>query len=734
MFADVTRKLPAHHETSALLDHLFWHPNTATFISRLLIQRMGSSNPSPRYVRAVAKAFRAGAYTGYIAEAAQGATAASAAAPRYNLSFSGKYGDLGAAVAAIMLDPEARALAAEGDLAVGQIREPLVKVFHYMRGLDYQPVNPHLNLWLMDSKIGEEVYESPSVFNFYLPDFTPEGPMSSTGMVSPEAMLGTEPLTLGFLNGLASLLNNGLSKTSNGFSDSTVGYLRYAAPVASNASAADHAAAVVDDLDLRLMGRRMHPTTRDVLLAQFNTTFTSSNKADATRATQMLAGAVAEFHTTSGRVPRPTERQLSPPAGKYSDRPYKAVVVIYLAGGCDSWNMLMPHSECENGNQLANDYASTRARIAVAKNDMLVIDVPNGTQPCSKMGIHPSLPTLKSLYDAGDAALFTNVGTLLEPLTKSKYWQDRDARPSALFAHNGQVDAAHLLEPSETIGILGGMAKAVSEGAHEYRAGAYSMAGSRKMLLGSSRIMSVGANGVSPFRAPEIADAIESVSRNESGSAYTETIYNIIDTTLTNTAALRAALSTANTTATFPSTSIAQQLLQITKLMGARKTLQSERDVFYVWYNGFDMHSEVVNALEQKFTIVDAAISAFVTEVKAMGLWDSVVIQSSSEFARTWAPNSGGGTDHAWGGNYFTLGGSVRAKRVHGQFPECFTRGCSLDIGNSGRIIPTSPWEAMYTPIAEWFDVNASQLTSFMPNLPNFPAATIPSRAEVFEN
>eukprot|EP01013_Petalomonas_cantuscygni_P025363 TRINITY_DN472_c1_g1_i8.p1 TRINITY_DN472_c1_g1~~TRINITY_DN472_c1_g1_i8.p1 ORF type:complete len:2177 (+),score=570.77 TRINITY_DN472_c1_g1_i8:136-6531(+) len=741
LYFDLNRQLTAHHETAALIDHLFWHPNTATFISRLLIQRLGTSNPSPRYVRAVAKAFRTGVYTGYTAEAAQGATAASASAPQYPLTFSGKYGDLGATVAAIVLDPEARMLAVEGDVAFGQMREPLVKVFHLLRAMNYEPTSVlDLNLWSMGSKIGQIVFESPSVFNFYLPDFAPTGAIADSGLVAPEAMLGNEPFTIGFLNGVVSLMTYGLSNRNNGWARSwgPFGRIAYAPALPANATTTEKAEAVVDDLDLLLTGRRMHASTRAVLMDTYNTTFASKGEAKALQAAQKLAGITAEFHTTAPRAPRPAERQQPPQAGQYSHRPYKAVIVLFMSGGCDSWNLLVPHSGCPNNDQLVQEYAATRGTVALAHSAVLPISTTSSTkqQPCSNLGIHPSLPTVKSLYDDGDAVVEANIGSLIEPMTYNDYRYKLKQMPTSLFSHNSQTAQAQSMEPDLTLGVLGGMVKAVSEsGTAGYRAAAYSFAGSQRILRGALQVSTVSSGGVTPFRAPELGDAIDAISQNESASVFAETTNNIIDFTLANTGALQTALSSSNiSSSSFPSDSLGQQLLQVSRLIKARDLLQAERNVFYVSIGGFDMHSEVVNALTAKFDLIDAAISAFATEMKAQGMWDSVVLQTSSEFARTWFPN-GGGTDHGWGGNHFAVGGGLRGKRVHGRFPDSMAQESDVNVGGSkGRILPTSPWETVWAPIAEWFGVDSSRLTTFLPNLPNFNSSIIPSVSEFFTN
>ena len=140
----------AEYETEATLDHYVTHPTTPPFLAYRLIQRLTASNPSPRYIKAVADAFATGTY-----------------APATSLSFSGRYGDLIAMLTAILLDREARSASLEADPTHGGLREPVLKLLHVLRAMEYQQfTHGELELWSVQSRIGQYAFESPSVFNF----------------------------------------------------------------------------------------------------------------------------------------------------------------------------------------------------------------------------------------------------------------------------------------------------------------------------------------------------------------------------------------------------------------------------------------------------------------------------------------------------------------------------------------------------------------------------------------
>ena len=184
-------------ETDAVLDHLTTHPSTAPFICKKLIQFFTSSNPSPRYVLEVATAFRTGAYAGRV--------------------YSGEYGDLAATIAAILMDREARDETLDLDPAAGKLREPLLKVWHVMRSLEFQVNRNQLIGMNLMNRIGQQFHRASSIFSFFEPDFAPAGRVAKAAINAPEAEILTIPYIIGYMNGIASLVDKGLSHCAGGF-------------------------------------------------------------------------------------------------------------------------------------------------------------------------------------------------------------------------------------------------------------------------------------------------------------------------------------------------------------------------------------------------------------------------------------------------------------------------------------------------------------------------------------
>ena len=340
----------AEHETDALIDHLFYHKNVAPFLATKLIQRFTSSNPSPRYVRAVADGFRTGTHGGR--------------------TFSGDYGDLGATFAAILLDREARSLTLDADPTHGQLREPLLKLFHVMRSFNFGDTEARYDHFHFDvaGSIGQHHMHSPTVFNFYDPLYQPEGPVAETGLVAPEAELGTGPFVVGFLNTATSLIRGVWSQ----------GTLLWRAGVDLT-----NATAVVSELDLLLTGGRLNTHAHSLIAADYRAKLSTSTAAEALQAAQELFLFTAEFHTTNllnrRNLPRPDIPDI-PSQG----RAYKAIVYIFLDGGADTYNLLVPTSGCTGGEgtDLWAQWEGQRGDNAIPASQLLKISADVREQPC----------------------------------------------------------------------------------------------------------------------------------------------------------------------------------------------------------------------------------------------------------------------------------------------------------------------------------------------------------------
>ena len=183
-------------------------------------------------------------------------------------------------------------------------------------------------------------------------------------------------------------------------------------------------------------------------------------------------------------------------------------------------------------------------------------------------------------------------------------------------------------------------------------------------------------------------------------------------------ALVKNAVSTTPLPATFPATSLGQQLSQEAQLIRSRTQLGANRQIFFASLGGFDTHTDQLNSQTALYQQLSDAVSAFSTAMADSSIDAStdVPLFTESEFNRTFQPNTNGGTDHAWGGHHLVVGGAVKGG-LYGQFPTLVLGGDS-DAESRGNWIPTTSLDQYGATLAQWFGVN--NLLGVFPNLSNF--------------
>jgi uncharacterized protein (DUF1501 family)/uncharacterized protein (DUF1800 family) len=732
LYAPNTFESHVRHETDAYIDELLEHNNTGPFVARRLIQRLVTSNPSPRYIEAVATAFRSGAYG--------------------NRVFSGKHGDLAATVTAILLDREARTPILDADSTFGQMREPILKILHFMRSMEYTTKEGvEVMLQLMETRVGQDAYRYPNVFSFFLPDFSPDGVVASRGLVAPEAQLATAPNTVGYLNGMDSLIEYGLTSCKDGFGDNVQSaikrnvcqnkFLSFTADgnltYKLKASLRSNASGAIDELATLLTPGRLSVNTRRVMIQAYQ----NKSISDATALKQVfkLFAVAPEFHVTN-KVEMETKKRAVTPDVPSGNRPYKAVVAILLGGGADSFNMVVPHT-C-SPYDLYGEYTTIRGgSLAIDKNSLLPIQVlsDSDSQPCSTFGLHPNLPFLQKAYNDKDAIVINNVGVMVEPLTKDDFFWGRKRVPLGNFGHGlyTLIQSLDALDASAK-GIIGRMVSALQHLTTPMKCAMYSVYGANKILEGSFTPSIVQADqGVIRYKQySRLKTDISALNKNTSTSMFAETFSDSLEASLKNTEVLGDLLGSTDiiSGATFGTgQSLSAQLREVAKLIAVdTKNFQNERGGFVVSHQNYDTHHSF-DDLARLLDELNSALDSFSKEVKLRGLWNNVTIIISSEFGRTLTSNSQG-TDHGWGGNYFMLGGSVRGGRMLGRYPTRLTEEVSdVNIGR-GRILPTTPWESVWNGIAEWWGIaDKATIETVLPHAKNWAPDAMFQKSKLFE-
>jgi len=509
---------------------------------------------------------------------------------------------------------------------------------------------------------------------------------------------------------------------------------------------------VVDELDLLLTSGRLSEAVKSKIRAAYDAKYTapsstsrrrspgslgSSGASAALKIAQQMVMFTGEFHSSAESVITTTPR---PPAAIPASlgRPYKAVIVLFLNGGIDSYNLLVPHSGCtaNSGKDMYAEYAAVRTNVALAASDLLQIDEPTGKQPGSKFGLHPELPKVQELYQAGQASMLANIGQLIEPIA-DKDDAGKAEKPPQQYAHNfAQRNAENVhAQNAQSKGVIGRMMSALQSQASSWSTAMYSMNGNTKILEGGPVPADiVSKSGVVQYDeeiGPTVAEISEMLTPNQSTSIFTNTHTSLFGSALMRSKTLGDQLATATLTNTFPTTGIGMQFMQVSKLTKIRNLLQDERAAFFVEIGGFDTHKDTGPTMTEKLPEINQALAAFKAEMDAQGIWDNVAIVTVSDFARTLTSN-GRGTDHGWGGNMMMLGGKVNGKKIHGAFPDDLTAESRLNIGR-GRLIPTRSWESLWNAVGEWMGVQPSQMDTVLPNKKNFAANQMWTKDDLFK-
>ena len=399
---------------------------------------------------------------------------------------------------------------------------------------------------------------------------------------------------------------------------------------------------------------------------------------------------------------------------------YKALVCVFMFGGNDANNMLIPFDT--NG---YNNYASIRGPLALPQNTLLQL----GPQP--NFALHPSMPELQSLFNSGHAAFLANVGTLLQPTTKEQYQGNQVAPPSNLFSHPDQ-QLEWQNQMSSSMGSTGWAGRMADRMTSQFNPGALvpmvtSISGDTLFCNGTeSSPLAVGSGGPSN---PSCSDnsycssrqaTEQQLSNFSSGVSLVQQDNGITNIAFTYNKVLEDAFGSAPPLQTvFPSTSLGGQLAEVAKIIQVRGALGVTRQIFFVSVGNFDTHSAQLVVQSNLLAEVSPALAAFYQALGELNLTNQVAAFTCSDFARTFQPNSADGSDHAWGSHHIILGGAVKGGQIYGTFPTLTLSGPD-DVGSNGRWIPTTASAQYVSTLAQWFGVSAADLPYVLPYIGNF--------------
>jgi uncharacterized protein (DUF1501 family) len=427
----------------------------------------------------------------------------------------------------------------------------------------------------------------------------------------------------------------------------------------------------------------------------------------------------------------------------------KTLVCVFLSGGCDTFNLLIPREP-----SLYAEYAAARSNLAIPRDQLRPLD---GTD----YGLHPSCARLAEMFNGmgGDPAkkrlaLLANVGTLIAPIpNKQAYLNGSVALPKALFSHRDQIEQWQTSVP-QGMQVLSGWGGRAADVIHStlnteqtgnfYMPMNFSLAGNSAFQIGQSEgqfvitgggaLSFTGSNGGSTILQTKdqvirdtVANPVEahyrslfhrtharvtanSIARGEDFQQH----FNAPGPVVNNQDLTLAAIAAAP----FPNHWISNQFRAAVKTIAIRAQLKLKRQTLFIDFGGWDHHAELLNNQAAMLSALDGALHAFQVCLESLGLAQDVITFTASDFGRTLRSN-GQGTDHAWSGHQMVLGGPVAGGQIRGTYPSLLIDGPD-DIGRGGRIFPRLSADQYFCELLRWFGVTPGDMDQVLPNIGNF--------------
>lgn len=448
-------------------------------------------------------------------------------------------------------------------------------------------------------------------------------------------------------------------------------------------------------------------------------------------------------------------------AAAFSATDYKALVCIFLFGGNDYANTVVTYDEDSYGryNTVRGGRTDfTGGGIAIPRADLAATllnpatQLPDGRQ----YALHPAMTGLSGLFNTGRAAVQLNVGPLVVPLTRTEYRNRSQPLPPKLFSHNDQqsIWQSSSAEGS-TLGWGGQLGDLALSNNTNSLFTCISVAGNTVFLsgeqalsyrIGTSGAVRINSLNSSVYSSSAVRSAITQLAL-QGRSHLLENEYNLVTarafgaegaiTSGLNSAA--AADSTASPNPNFAAftpevltgNSLASQLKMVARLIAARDSLGTKRQVFFVSLGGFDLHDNLIAQQPVLMGRLSAAMKAFHDATQTLGVADKVTAFTASDFGRTLRSN-GDGSDHGWGSHHLMVGGAVNGAAFYGAAPPVSVGDSTTDAFDQwhvgqGRLLPSTSVDQYAATLARWFGVPEAELAGILPNLSNFGSSAYPT-------
>ena len=408
---------------------------------------------------------------------------------------------------------------------------------------------------------------------------------------------------------------------------------------------------------------------------------------------------------------------------------YKALVCVFLYGGNDYGNTLIPYDTTNY-----NLYQSLRPTLAYACTalDGTVLVPSTALADSRQYAMAPELAKLLPIFDAGKMGVLLNIGTLIQPTSKAEYLANSVPLPPKLFSHNDQQSVWQSSAPEgATSGWGGRMGDLFEAGNGNATFTCVNVSGNAVYLSGKTAVQyQVTPNGSVPlnalkaplFGSAACSDALRNLVTAPRTHLFEAEHARVMKRSIDANDVLTAALASGPTINTvFPTgNGLADQLKLVARMIGSADSVGAKRQVFFVSMGGFDTHDGLLSTHPGLLTSVSEAVSAFYAATVELGVSNQVTAFTASDFGRTLTGNNDG-SDHGWGSMHFVLGGAVNGKRFYGTPPAVANNGPD-DVGQ-GRLLPSTSVDQLAATLGSWFGISDADLLTVLPNLVHYDAS-----------
>lgn len=428
---------------------------------------------------------------------------------------------------------------------------------------------------------------------------------------------------------------------------------------------------------------------------------------------------------------------MSEAAAQVAGNDYKALVCIFLYGGNDAINTVVPFDNSQH-----SLYASRRQTIAWPKDRLSALSPLTALPSNTRYGLPTPLAPLVELFNRDrKLAVLLNVGPLARPGTSSSNWTQPAYEPPKLFSHNDQQSLWQSMQPEGEVSGWGGrLADRVLSANGQGAFTCINAAGNAVFLSGRQSLPYTvnGGRAVVPerkvFGSTQLPNVMQQLATDTQEQRWLELEHaQIMRRALDNGALFNDRTAAVAVPDGFdPANPLAMQLQSVARTIAARAALGVRRQVFFVAMGGFDTHNDQADRHPLLLERLGSAMKSFYDATAALGVANAVTTFTASDFGRTLTFN-GSGTDHGWGAHHFVLGGAVNGRQFYGQAPRMQGAGNSIGFGaqdaGNGRLIPTTSIEQLGVRLGRWFGVPEAALTggpdSVFPNARTFNLATL---------